>query len=237
MQLSRYDDHAAWFVSYTRDWAAGSAPHLPNDLVGARVLDLACGSGPLSQHLADRGAIVTGVELSTPLLDLALADETDQPKGIRYLHGDASTLRWWDHNQFEGVVCNMALTDIDDLDATITVIRDVLRPGGWFNISLMHPCFPGDARSAISTLPSWPPNAGYSVEGWWTTESTGVRGHVGANHRKLSTYLNAILDAGLEFTHLTEPETDLPRILIIDGRCPSKSRATDVRETVPLRAP
>jgi hypothetical protein len=41
---------------------------------------------------------------------------------------------------------------------------------------------------------------------------------VGAHHRKLSTYLNAILGAGLEFTGFTEPDSELPRILIINGR-------------------
>lgn len=99
MQQSRYDDHAPWFVSYTRDWTATSSPHLPANLTGVRVLDLACGSGPLSRVLAERGASVTGVELSAPLLDQARADEADQPRGVRYLYGDASTLTWWDQDR------------------------------------------------------------------------------------------------------------------------------------------
>lgn len=118
------------------------------------------------------------------------------------------------------MVCNMALMDIDDLDATVANICQVLRPDGWFNVSLLHPCFPGEAHSDGEALPSWSPQHGYGFEGWWTTESTGVRGHVGANHRKLSTYLNAILAAGLEFTGFTEPDPTLPRILLIDGRRP-----------------
>lgn len=221
VQPSRYDDHAPWFVDYTHDWAATSSPHLPRALTDARVLDLACGWGPLSRDLADRGAQVTGVELSEPLLEQARTCEADQPRGIRYLHGDAATPTWWDGQSFDGVVCNMALMDIDDLDATAATIREVLRPGGWFNISLLHPCFPGESRSdGAETLPSWSPQRGYGTEGWWTTESIGVRGHVGANHRKLSTYLNALLAAGLAFTGFTEPDPALPRILVIDGRRP-----------------
>ena len=221
VQLSRYDVHASWFVQYSHDWAATSAPHLPANVAGTRVLDLACGWGPLSRELADRGAIVTGVELSEPLLERARAVETDQPRGICYIHGDASTQAWWDHQSFDGVVCNMALMDIDNLDAAAVTIGEVLQPGGWFNISLLHPCFPGEARSDGDTLPSWPPQRGYGTEGWWTTESVGVRGHVGANHRKLSTYLNALLAAGLEFTRFTEPDPLLPRILVMDGRRPA----------------
>jgi len=225
VQLSRYDDHAPWFVHYSHDWAATSGPHLPADLAGSRVLDLACGWGPLSRDLADRGALVTGVELSAPLLDRARAIETDQAQGICYLRGDASTLTWWDHRRFDGVVCNMALMDIDDLDATTATIAEVLQPGGWFNISLLHPCFPGETRpDGADTLPSWSPQGGYGSEGWWTTASIGIRGHVGANHRKLSTYLNALLAAGLELTSFSEPDPLIPRILVIDGRRPAAAQ-------------
>ena len=74
----------------------------------------------------------------------------------------------------------------------------------------------GDA--GVDALPSWPPARGYAAEGWWTTGSAGVRGHVGAHHRTLSTYLNAVLRAGLDFDSFTEPAADLPRTLIIQGR-------------------
>ncbi len=218
MQLSRYDEHARWFLGYTRDWTSTSSPLLPASLAGVRVLDLACGWGPLSRDLADRGAVVTGVELSEPLLKRATAIEATSPQGIRYLHGDVSNLDWWDQDPFDAVVCNMALMDVDDLDAALATIRAVLRPGGWFNISLLHPCYPGEPLPDGDSLPSWPPQSGYSTEGWWTTQSTGVRGHVGANHRTLSTYLNAMLAAGLKFTSFSEPDSRLPRILIIDGQ-------------------
>lgn len=215
MQKSRYDDHAPWFLNYSAPWTATSSPFLPVDLSETRVLDLACGWGTLSRDLASRGAAVTGVELAMPLLERGRELEDTTPQGITYLHGDASNLDWWDRRPFDATVCNMALMDIDDLDATLATIRAVLRPGGSFNLSLLHPCYPGEQRTGA--LSSWPPDAGYGTEGWWTTGSTGVRGHVGAIHRKLSTYLNAILAAGLEITRFTEPDPTLPRVLIIDG--------------------
>lgn len=221
MQPSRYDDHALWFVDYSRDWAPTSSRLLPTDLSGQNVLDLASGWGPLSRDLAARGAMVTAVELSEPLLERARAIESESHQGIRYLHGDASTLAWWDGRPFDGLVCNMALMDIDDLDATVATIHTVLWPRGWFSISLLHPSFPGETPPDGDALPSWSPQAGYSSEGWWTAESTGVRGHVGANHRKLTTYLNTVMANGLEFTRFTEPDPELPRILVMDGRKPS----------------
>jgi len=82
-------------------------------------------------------------------------------------------------------------------------------------ISLLHPCFPGSEET--DALPSWPPDRGYSWEGWWTTGSDGVRGHVGAWHRTLATYLNAILGAGLQLREVIEPPAPTPRQLIL--RC------------------
>jgi len=220
MQVSRYDDHAPWFLVYARDWTATSLLFLPEELSGTRILDLACGWGSLSRELASRGAAVTGVELSLPLLQHGRELEQATPRGIEYVHGDASRLDWWNQQPFDGAVCNMALMDIDDVDAAFGTVRAVLRPGGWFNLSLLHPCYPGERQSNGEAMSSWPPDAGYGREGWWTTSSIGVRGHVGAIHRKLSTYLNGVLTAGLEFTRFIEPDPLLPRILIIDGRRP-----------------
>jgi hypothetical protein len=82
---------------------------------------------------------------------------------------------------------------------------------GWFNFPLLHPCFPGNPPTG--TLPSWPPDKGYAADGM-VDHSTGVRGHVGAHHRMLSTYLNAVLQAGFRFTAFAEADRQLPRILI-----------------------
>jgi 2-polyprenyl-3-methyl-5-hydroxy-6-metoxy-1,4-benzoquinol methylase len=55
MQMSRHDDHAAWFLDYSRNWLSTSSPFLPKNMSGVRILDLACGWGQLSRDLAGRG--------------------------------------------------------------------------------------------------------------------------------------------------------------------------------------
>ena len=88
----------------------------------------------------------------------------------------------------------------------------VLRPGGWFVASVVHPCLPGSERGASS----WPPGQGYEYEWWWISvkdnSPEGVRIRVGATHRKLSTYLNALIDAGLEAERFAEPPARYRRI-------------------------
>jgi SAM-dependent methyltransferase len=158
------------------------------------------------------------VDLSSRLLARAREIEAREPVGILYVEGDAAGRSWWDGEPFDGVVCNMALMDIDDLDGAMATVATVLKPGGWFSISLFHPCFPGVADGESKALPSWPPDQGYATEGWWTTEESGVRGHLGANHRMLSTYLNAVLRAGLEFDHFHEEPADVPWLFVMTGR-------------------
>ncbi len=75
----------------------------------------------------------------------------------------------------------MALMDIDDLDGLYAGDGgDVCwSAGGWFVASVLHPCFPGNDKG----LSSWPPDAGYDAEGWWTApehDPDGARIRVGA---------------------------------------------------------
>jgi SAM-dependent methyltransferase len=213
----RYDAIADWYVEFTKDW--GIEPHalLPDDLGGQRVLDLACGYGTASRYLAGRGALVTGVDVSVGLLSKAREFESDHPLEVRYLQGDASSRDWWDGVAYDGVLCNMALMDIDDLSGALSTVAGVLRSGGWFSFSVFHPCYPGGPEGSWSGLPSWPPDRGYASEGWWSTAGEGVRGRAGGNHRMLSTYLNAVMGAGLVLDQLAERGTSVPVTLI--ARC------------------
>ncbi len=217
MDQARYDAASEWYVGFERAWAADARPPVPSALSGQRVLDMGCGLGDLSRFLAARGAVVTAVDISAGMLRHAIERETEQPQAIRYLTGDVTTTGWWDGQPFDGVVCNMALMDIDDLDAALATAAHVLTSQGWLSYSLLHPCFPGVSTEGSEQLSSWPPDRGYAAEGWWTTGGDGVRGRVGANHRMLSTYLNATLRAGFELEELDEPKAGVPRFLLV--RC------------------
>ena len=130
------------------------------------------------------------------------------------------TTGWWDGAAFDGVLCNLALMDIDDLDGALRTIAGVLGPGGWFTFSLFHPCYPGGWEGSPTGHASWSPAGGYASEGWWMTDGDGVRGHVGTTHRMLSTYLNAVLRAGLVFEDFMEPATHVPVYFAARSRRP-----------------
>jgi 2-polyprenyl-3-methyl-5-hydroxy-6-metoxy-1,4-benzoquinol methylase len=91
-ELVRYDAIADWYVEFTKDWDSEPLALLPGDARGLRVLDLACGYGTASRHLARRGARVTGLDISAALLSRARQMEAGEPLGIRYLQGDAACM-------------------------------------------------------------------------------------------------------------------------------------------------
>jgi len=178
---------------------------------GDRVLDIACGQGRMSRCLAELGADVTGIDISAAMLARARAVG---PRNITYIHADITRPpAWWDGRPFDGCTCELALMDIDDLAGTFSAVATVLRPGGWFIASIVHPCFPGNEKGRSS----WPPGQGYDAEGWWTSPEhnpDGVRTRVGATHRKLSTFLNSLSDAGLEAERFVEPPATVPTYLL-----------------------
>ena len=211
--LARYDEFAEWYEQWIGDAPSLIAAQdgLLPPVAGARVLDLACGQGRMSRYLARLGADVLGVDVSAAMLGKARAAG---PAGITYLRADVTGApTWWDGRPFDGCTCELALMDIDDLAGALATVAAVLRPGGWFVASIVHPCFPGNGRGQSS----WPPGGGYEREGWWTSPGhnpEGVRIRVGATHRKLSTVLNALRDAGLEAERFAEPPAPVPTYLL-----------------------
>jgi SAM-dependent methyltransferase len=108
---------------------------------------------------------------------------------------------------FDGVVCHMALMDIPDLAPTLRSVARILRPGGWFVFSILHPCY-HTARSGEMALPEGTVRTvgRYFVEGYWRSDTRpGPPGKVGEYHRTLSTYVNALTDAGLTLERVSEP--------------------------------
>lgn len=204
---ARYDEIADFYADTTGDAvtdpAAQSLLGLLGDVAMLRVLDLACGHGRISRELARRGARVMGADFSGALIEKARAAEEVAPLGVTYEQADATSPIMLTGQVFDAVTCNYGLSDIDALDAVLATVARVLRPGGVFVFSILHPCFPGWDEDAPS---AWPPGGGYYEEGWWLARNSGFRGKVGSNFRMLSTYLNALVDRGFTIDRVDEPQ-------------------------------
>lgn len=210
---SSYDSIADWYEEWlgagssdaTRDVFFAPLLDLVGDVAGRRVLDLACGQGRVSRGLARLGADVVGVDASAELL--TIAGRYQNPDRIEYRHDNAHTLTSCEDAEFDGVICNMALMDIPDLTATITSAFRVLRPGGWFGFTTLHPCFnaPLSAELVDASGRSHRMVTGYFAEGYWKSDQrVGPAGKVGAYHRTLTTFLNTLTGAGFTLRRVQE---------------------------------
>jgi ubiquinone/menaquinone biosynthesis C-methylase UbiE len=205
---------------------------LGNRLKGARVCDIACGEGYLSRFLAELGPQeVIGIDISAALIDAA--NRRSNSANLSYRVDDAQHLQTFSDASIEVAVSQLAIMDIPDHRAMFRSVRRVLEPGGAFVFSLLHPCFETPFRvpdeepflfDASDTSVARVIRR-YVTEGFWQSGGTGVRGHMGAYHRTLSTLINDLLEAGLTLERLEEPVveggglfSEVPRVLMVAAR-------------------
>ena len=110
------------------EWLAEIVP----DIDGTRVLDLACGSGPLLKILYDRNRNLklTGVDISPEELSLAKARMSDDSTNLFLLK--AQNLKTIRDSSLDIVLCHWALTLMDPIAPVLNEVRRVLSSGGRF---------------------------------------------------------------------------------------------------------
>jgi ubiquinone biosynthesis O-methyltransferase len=98
---------------------------------GKNILDLGCGGGFMSEALARRGALVTGVDPAAGAVAIAARHASSRALPIRYLVAAGENLPL-PSQSMDYVVCVDVLEHVRDLPAVLSEIARVLRPGGVF---------------------------------------------------------------------------------------------------------
>jgi SAM-dependent methyltransferase len=94
---------------------------------GARVLDVACGTGVLSKALAEAGASVTGIDASADYLAGARSHRSHP--NIEYQDGDIRRMQFSDAS-FDAAVSTLALDVLPEIEQVVSEMIRVTRPGG-----------------------------------------------------------------------------------------------------------
>jgi ubiquinone/menaquinone biosynthesis C-methylase UbiE len=110
------------------------------DIQGLAGLDIGCGDGYNTRLLAERGARVSAVDIAEAFLEHAKQAKTDRPLHIHYEVASAVELPFADAT-FDFATGFMSFMDIPETDLVLAEAYRVLKPGGFLQFSISHPCF------------------------------------------------------------------------------------------------
>src|SRR5689334_23944769 len=111
-QVNDYDSFAEAYSAENENnlvnayYARPAMLALAGDVAGRRFLDAGCGSGPLSAALRDRGAIVTGMDISAGMLERARRRLGDD---ARLQQADLKSPLPFPDNAFDDVMASLVL--------------------------------------------------------------------------------------------------------------------------------
>jgi SAM-dependent methyltransferase len=189
------------------------------DVRGLRSLDLGCGEGYNTRLLAGGGARVTAIDIARVFVAQARQAELRDPLGIDY--GVASAVELpFAAGAFDFATAFMSLMDIPETERVIAEAFRILKPGGFLQFSITHPCFDtpyhrnlrddagrtyafevgGYFRNQEGDVEEWifsaaPPEETEGLPLFQTPRFT----------RTLSQWLNLLVDTGFVIERLAEP--------------------------------
>ena len=186
---------------------------------GERVLDVACGNGGYARHLASQGAEVVAIDGSRRFVELAERRTTAWRDRISYRQldcADRAALRALGERGYDAAVCKMALMDMAVIHPLLSALAELLKPGGRFVFSVLHPAFNSTGTSlwmeeATSEAGELAVCRGVKVMRYLEPEARpgiGIPGQPHAQyyfHRPLGVLLNACFGFGFLLDGVEEP--------------------------------
>lgn len=102
------------------------------DLNGKKWLDAGCGTGRLSRLLAEKGALVHGVDAATSML--AAAKDAAQATGFKdnpsFQHVETIESLPFENDAFDGILCSSVIEYVEKPSCCLAEMYRALKPGG-----------------------------------------------------------------------------------------------------------
>ncbi len=185
---------------------------------GDRVLDIACGAGRFTRRMADNGAHITAIDHSKSFIERAKERSGGYEDKIdfRVLNAaDSDALMGVSDSPFDAAVCTMGLMDIAVISPLADTLPKLLKPGGKFVFSVLHPAFHSD-RNRNTVERDFGADEVRDRFGVWVPEyldtrsylGTGIRGQPRLHryfHRPLGQLLGVFLHRGFVLSGFEEP--------------------------------
>jgi SAM-dependent methyltransferase len=190
---------------------------LLGQVAGMRVLEIGCGSGHSLAYLAHQGAAeLWGIDLSPVQIDLAESLLSEQGLSAMLFAAPMEENPGIPSGYFDLVVSIYALGWSTDLDKTFSLIHSYLKPSGILIFSWEHPAYSGleyeDGQYVVKR--SYHAENPVIHPAW-----NGVE--IVIHERRLSTFINTVIGAGLQIEQLVEPEFE-PTLVNDNNHAPER---------------
>lgn len=188
-------------------------------VAGLGGLDLGCGEGTNTRSVARLGARMTGIDIAPTFIRYARETEAQDPLGISYALGDGQDIDF-PAASFDFVTAFMSMMDMADQRQVLKGVHRILKPGGFLQFSILHPCFVPPTRRnvrdangeavAVQVADYFDETEG-RIERWLFS---GIPAEERARltpfaiprfHRTLTSWISMIVEAGLAIEAFGEP--------------------------------
>jgi 2-polyprenyl-3-methyl-5-hydroxy-6-metoxy-1,4-benzoquinol methylase len=157
---------------------------------GKKILDTGCGEGFIARELSRKGARVIGVDLSKKLIKLAQNEETKNPIGVSYYCASLDDLSRFSQEEFDMIIANLVLHDLEPLKETISEFNRILKRKGNLIISLLNPILKRED---------------YFRKDWYGFDWGGKYKTLASYHRPISDYFMVLIKEGFLIEKVIEP--------------------------------
>jgi SAM-dependent methyltransferase len=132
------ETYEAFTVKYQLEPWTALLLELASPQPGERVLDLACGTGVVTRHLAPvvgPGGSIVGVDINPAMLEVARGASTAPGVSVEWREADAQQLPL-EPDSFDLAMCQQGLQFVPDRLKALREVHRVLKPGGRFAFSV-----------------------------------------------------------------------------------------------------
>ena len=193
---------------------------LLGDVKGKSLLDAGCGEGYLARYYTKKGATVVAIDLSPTLIDTSKKITEEEGFEVDYRVEDVCHIESIPNETFDIVLSNLVLLNIPCIVDALREYYRILKTGGNFVFSIVHPAFnfygPGSWEMGEKD-----PETGrreglyFKVDNyfdeeeftqyWRTRDGEKFPAPISFFHRTLATYLNALITVGFNLVDFREP--------------------------------
>jgi 2-polyprenyl-3-methyl-5-hydroxy-6-metoxy-1,4-benzoquinol methylase len=175
------------------------------DVKGKKILEIGCGVGNTTLHLARLGAICTGIDYAEKAIEIAKANAAKANTKIDYRVMDVRDMHELKKG-FDIVVCVVLfphLPKYEHISKTLAQAYGLLKPEGRFVLAEPHPTFDFYMRERLQKMDFKYPKSGQIYDFVMEIGENSLKSR--AYHWTLGDYYTAIVKSGFIVKNLYEP--------------------------------